>query len=483
MGSLSYRFWRVLRWGLLALLALALLAAGAMVVVWWPNRHDEPLRPEVARLPRFDAPTPEALRRNGYFMLMGLGAPDPLAASLRLLQAQKQDYEQFQRTGQHGVRAHAAGVPKFFRIGALSCDAQEDDCYAFYLRHAAAIRAKLAEYAPLTERYLSVLDLQVYEEEAAPDMLAIRWPQYAPLSELVSMRAALLLAEGHTDEALALLERNARLHQRLLAGARTQAGAMMALEADLRQQRLISSAAPHLPALTAAYAERVSGLLQSTPAPLALPVSMATPMEGGIHWTVNQVKSMFLPPFLRGANGSLPWLDRLMRFGFDLTYLPHATQNLAYSLQQENIRLARLPADHLTALRIAAARQVYADAISVDIWPLRNFGGRWLMAFGGPELAVSAIQLGHDIEGHRRLARLQIAALHERVPLGDMVDWLAKQPPELCNPYTLQPMGWDARTQSLVFDGRQPQSQNPEPSHIYRVRLTLAPDATQPAED
>jgi hypothetical protein len=32
-------------------------------------------------------------------------------------------------------------------------------------------------------------------------------------------------------------------------------------------------------------------------------------------------------------------------------------------------------------------------------------------------------------------------------------------------------MDWDAATQSLLFTGRQPQNQNPEPKNIYRLRL------------
>ena len=39
--------WRVLRWLLLAALLLALTLIAAL---WWANRHDDPLRPEVAAL-------------------------------------------------------------------------------------------------------------------------------------------------------------------------------------------------------------------------------------------------------------------------------------------------------------------------------------------------------------------------------------------------------------------------------------------------
>ena len=57
-----------------------------------------------------------------------------------------------------------------------------------------------------------------------------------------------------------------------------------------------------------------------------------------------------------------------------------------------------------------------------------------------------------------------------------MPAWLDKSPATLRNPYTNQPMQWDAATNNLVFEGKEKQNQNPEQSSTYRVRLfTTAP--------
>ena len=56
-----------------------------------------------------------------------------------------------------------------------------------------------------------------------------------------------------------------------------------------------------------------------------------------------------------------------------------------------------------------------------------------------------------------------------------MPEWLARQPPTLGDPYTLRPMAWDAARRSLVFDGRQPNTQNPEPRRVYRVVWGASP--------
>lgn len=89
--------------------------------------------------------------------------------------------------------------------------------------------------------------------------------------------------------------------------------------------------------------------------------------------------------------------------------------------------------------------------------------------------AQTYIQLAHDVEGYRRLLRLLIAARRENVAPTTIPEWLARQPPTLGDPYTLRAMGWDAPTQSLVFEGRQAQAEDPESQHLYRVPLAPAP--------
>ncbi|MDR2875462.1 MAG: hypothetical protein LBV44_05990, partial [Methylobacillus sp.] len=149
-------------------------------------------------------------------------------------------------------------------------------------------------------------------------------------------------------------------------------------------------------------------------------------------------------------------------------YLPNASCNAAYRQWQESLRLSRLPPEQLKA-EAAKFRQATADT-APQPWALRNYVGNVLLSIAIPDYAAY-IERAHDVEGYHRLIRLQIAALHERVPPGQMADWLAGQAPELKNPYTLQPMQWDAATQSLVFTGEQAQSQNPEPKNVYRALL------------
>jgi hypothetical protein len=468
------RFWRALGW---LLLTVAVLAATLVAALWWANRHDDPLRPEVAAALRFEPPTPEAMRGNGYFVMLGLGAPageDAFDAGQRFFAAQMRGYELLQRTGEIKSFIADAWPHQLVDMAPMHCTAAVKDCYAHYLAHADAIRSALSGQAPLVERYLSLLDTPVYEE-ILPPYIGLDSPYYADAvaaSELTGAHAALLLNEHRLDEGLELLGRNAQLHERLMAGSRTTLGAMIALAIDMRQQRLIGDALRHLPAMAKTHENALYLALQP------LPTSIAPALDGELRYAIGSGQRLPEPK----CGSSVPEVFQLGDFVFrcadlllrPLAYLPHATLNQIYRNKGAGVELAQLSADQFdqTAAAVVERTIQAADNDPNRTWlALRNAWGRYFMRGTGPTEHISYIERFHDIEGHRRLLRLQIAALHDGVPPEQMPGWLAAQPPELRNPYTLQPMGWDAATQSLVFEGRQPQTQNPEPRNVYRVRL------------
>ncbi|MDR2875565.1 MAG: hypothetical protein LBV44_06520, partial [Methylobacillus sp.] len=279
--SLAPQAKRALRIALWAIFSMALVAG---IGIWW-IAHDEPLLPEVEAALRFDPPTPEVMRDNGYFTMLGLGAPpeeDALAAGQRFFAAQVKDYEEYQRAGNlEKSSAYDAFPHQSIIMEPIRCDATADDCYAHYLENAQAIKDKLAGQKVLVERYLSLRDKPDYEEINQSPCAACALPYFsyvAAASELTTMRAALLLNDGHVDEALTLLETNAKIHRKMMEGARTLVGAMIALAMDMRQQRLISSALRHVPALSADHAQRLDALVQSS-APVPLTAALEYEMK------------------------------------------------------------------------------------------------------------------------------------------------------------------------------------------------------------
>lgn len=464
--TVLHRLWRVLRW---ALLGLALLAVGLVTALWWANRHDDVLLPEVAAAMAFAPPDAEAMRRNGYFTMLGLGAPpneDALAAGQRFFAAQMADYRQFQAHGTLDSSSVDAAFPyRRVELGTVRCDAAAADCFSHYVKHADAIRALLAKHQALVARYLSLRDLPEYTE-VIPPYVGLVFPHYADVvaaSELVGMQAALALHAGQRAEAWRLLEANAAIHQRLWNGSRALIGAMIALAADMRQQRLVAGMARALAPLDADQATRWTRLVNS------VHHAMAPVLIGERNFSL-AAYGMIQPKYQNERTGVTWVFDRIERAKLTLTYLPNATLNAAYRSWEQQIREAGLPANQWAARSLAPAESAPAFPP-----PLRNPIGALLLNMGGAAMMRPYIERTHDVEGHRRLVQLQMAALRGQVAPERMPEWLAQQPAELRNPYTLQPMVWDASAGALLFEGRQPQTQNPEPRNLYRVLLHPTP--------
>ncbi len=458
-----FKTWRVLRW---ALLALVLLTVCTITALWWANRQDDALRPEVAAAMVFTPPDAEAMRNNGYFTMLGLGAPadeDALSAGMRFFAAQVADYQQFQRTGHYDSAASLSALKhRRIDLNGLRCDAEVIDCFRHYRTHADTIRVQAKEHSVLMARYLSLGALPSYTE-VVPPSIGVVFPNYAIVtaaSELLGMQAALAFDKGDTDEAWRLLEANAAVHHRMRSGARTVLGSMIALAVEMRQQRLIAGLARARAPLDEGQADRLARLMRPAPP------SMSATMVGERSFSLvaySTTKPSDVAEMTWGSHLSR-WLEDSI---LALAYLPNATLNEAFDEWGEVIRLSGLLPDQFDAA-VQTLRLKHQSSIPTR-W--RNPVGQALLGSSGPPVVLPYIERVHDVEGHRRLVQLQIAALRERVSPENMTEWLAAQPPAVRTPYTLQPMGWDAAKQSLVFEGRQPQTQNPEPRNVYRVSL------------
>ena len=476
--SLQTVFRTVGRWvRALLLAALALLAAGVLVL-WWVNRQDEPLRPEVAQALAFSAPTPEAMRRNGYFRLLGLGAPpaeDAQAAGERFFAAQVRGYERFRATGEMPALAAQAYARQPVEPGPLRCDAEVADCYAHTVAQADLARQTLARYAVPVERYLALADAPQFEE-VLPPYIGVEMPYYqdaVAASQLVGVRAALLWQGGQPRQALALLARDAQVQARMGPGAGTLVGAMIAQAMQVRRQRLLGAMLAHAkgrPLDAEGWRAAVGG---ST-------ADLSPALAGEARWTLAAVALVtrpFEPPAATGDEAPPTWPERARALSWSLlsrlSYLPHATQNQTWRAQQAMLALAALPASELDAAVAQAREHLPPASDERGFLPLqpRNMVGQMLLGMGSPDMWLTYIERAHDVEGHRRLLLLAIEARSAGVALADMPAWLAVTPAALRHPYTGQPMDWDAANATLRYQGRQPQPQNPPPRQLYRLSL------------
>lgn len=475
--------WRGLLWLVLALLALLLLCAATL---WLFNWRDEPLRPDLQQALDFRPPDAQAMQRNGYFAMLGLTAPaseNARAAGERFFAAQMQGLDSYRLHGLPAAPTEEAFAQQPLALGALSCAAATHDCLAHYQRQLPGVRAALARLAHVQQRYLALADAPAYEEVLPPYTLLPR-PPYADLraaSELVLMQAAVHLHDGRASDALALLARNAALHQRLVQGARSRLGALSAIGMQLRQQRLISDMLRQQPELARTQAPAWQAALAADPLPLG------PALQGQVNWTVGAAHADFSLSLPLSWNPGDPWPQqlkgRLLEPLYRLTWLPQATLNRLWLRERAAAALATQPAQRLDAqvyelLRTfpdsgtldAPAGQGFAPRLD-DLRRLHNYVGQALLSIWSPRALVDDIERAHDTEGHRRLVLLQLAALQQNLRPAALPGWLAASPPEWRNPYTLAPMEWDAATDSLLFTGRQTAQQNPDASRQWRLRM------------
>ena len=476
--------WRLF-WRLLLALALTLftLIVLLLAALWAANRQDDPLLPELARLTRFAPPAPPAMRRNGYFALIALNAPadeSPQLTGERIFSEQ--------------ARCHLRRISTYTSARASSCANTADaapgrypptlqiprellcpngaDCAAHYAAHAPAIDALLAQQQTVLRRYQAVLQAPAYEEIVVPDLEAPlpHYRDWRMASEMLGMQAARLLPT-RPEQALRLLVTNARIHQRLLAGSRNLMSGMSLLAMQVRHQRLISDLLRQRPALAARHLSAWQDALQA-PAFVLEPA-----LRGEIRWVLGAL-TLEMTRQTAGQQRLLPSDTDISTTLFELLppwlILPNATlnsqwRNYCHALEQA-LQPPNAPAQ--AAATATSCDQPVPGAPEIAPWlqNLRNLLGTGLALMSGGHFPDYA-QRAHDAEGHRRMVLLQLHAYARRVPLPDMPAWLQTTPPEWRNPYTQTPFAWDAAQSSLIFEGRQRQTQNADASATWRVPL------------
>ncbi|MGP1684092.1 MAG: hypothetical protein ACTS8S_17365 [Giesbergeria sp.] len=466
---------RLLRWAASALVALLALLVLTLVAANW---SDEPLLPEAVAMQRFAPPDAASMLRNGYFVVLGLDAPadeDAQVAGMHRFTVAAVAYQTYRQTGTWAPSTddekQAARTDGVFSDSTLGCTAEQPDCLRHYLAHADTAAHELQRLAPLLERYRAVDALPDYQEVVLPDP-ALLLPSYIPImtaSELVGIEASLLLQSGQTARALAMLSDNRHRLQRLMDGSGTLIGAMETTAAIYRQQRLMGDIVHSQPNVARDHTLALQAALG------AAPLSLSAALQGEMHWAMGMYateQQVSLAPLPSTASMAQKIGATLERTWARWTYLPQQTANLGYQRWSDIVVLPRTTADTRdSALRDMEARAHNNLGWGIgDLYP-RNPAGKMFAALGSPSLYLTYLQRVQDVDAHRRMLLLQLAATAQAITPEHMAAWLAGSPPELRNPYTGEPMGWDTEQQALVFEGREEQTQNPERSATYRIKV------------
>lgn len=175
---------------------------------------------------------------------------------------------------------------------------------------------------------------------------------------------------------------------------------------------------------------------------------MAKPLRGEACWGIEGMKLI--------RQQAKPW-----DFASIFLYKPNATANRCYGNWQETvIRFAEMtPQQFVPEMK---RRNEKPEQPKLGIPFLYNPLGEimWVWNLNGHyRYYLPYMELGHDLEGIRRLFFLKVLCHTENVPLEGMQQFLDSQKTDLGNPYTGNSMTWNSNENSISFsayEGRQP---------------------------
>ena len=464
----------ILKWLAVILFTLAGLAPLTFVAINWA---DEKLSPEGEALLR--APESKvADAANGYYVLLGMNAPadaNALETGRKIQAARDRLYREdpLRQNFDAPDLLPAVGTSPELGFDKLRCPMQGNNCVNRYLAQAPLVREQMRVHALSLARYGQMMQLPGYEEKPIPS-------PYAPLAnyQAVTRAAELELAgavldvdAGRDAAGLAKIAAGIAYHRQLLAGSSGLLTRMISVSMLRRELQVLSELIERKPAL----AQSQRKLFQRLLAPL-------TPQENDLRPAIAvEARSLatmlqLMPEMMKRQGGGKPgfmgglsetWAARFI-------YLPNASINRLTPYWSAIAGLG-----HGSAATYEQRKQQFAQSPTgqrkwsggVEWNYVRNPMGKILAGIALPEMGTY-IERVHDLDGYIRLVSLQVAIRAEQVAPAAIGEFADKAVPEMCDPYTGMPMGWDAASSSLWFVGHQRAPSNPvaEPK-TYRVRL------------
>lgn len=460
-------------------LGLGILTAFGLATLIAANWNDDALSEAAQQALRYTPPTEQALDDNGYLILMGLDAPaegdaaaDAVALGRKRLAREIERWRWVETYGDASDGMPATIPVENYGEGVfparLRCPAGEPDCFAWYVRHGSEIHALAQTNRAPLQRLAAAANARQFSNPA-PFYLLAEFPPYARLvraHELWLAEASLQWTRGQPQQAMDIARQAVQLRSRLASNSNSLIASMIALAMQYRELHWLSDASARIESQTpAAVSTEVEELLSAPPS------SLHQALEGEKHFVASVFYSVKDPGLFAAPWDEHPaWWQHLLNRASNWGFLPNQTLNISiHHLQQVQV-ISDLPAHQMEPAFANAMRQ-WDEGDACARWKrLRNIAGTCLATKVLPSDQGYAQRVA-DMDGYRRLVLVQHRAAAHRIALADMPAWLAQSPQELRNPYTLQPMQWDATTSSLVFEGREKQTQNLDRSPNYRIRL------------
>ena len=442
------KLWRILKWLLSIVAGLVLI----VIACWW-LLPDEQLNPNAERL--IALPPSPPVTQNAYFMIWGLRASPEIDAHI---------------AGQHIVAAHQRLLATKSNIGDFKidpflgthplsfpsshkryCDIEKQRCLAVYQGMRPQMEADGAKYALYLERYRAIRSYAQFSETAMTLTPASPLPPYMELtrlSDMVDASVALRLPSPATQEA-AIDELGAEIAswRRIVVNSDSLITQMISVAVLQRKYRLASE-------IMTAYPE----LVRHYPAKMA---QITLPLPGKV---TNLIRALggefrFVAYFYRNIehmNEQTSGDDIFSNFFNSIQlaggYRTNATVNEAYARYWEGAQLyAKTPKEVLAGHTALSLKQNEFDPWTLNAI-IYNPIGKILVNVAMLDYSDYSFRL-YDLVGLSRLIDIQRRIIEGNIDPEKLTEFLAGTGPNLMDPYTEEPMQWNATQKTIYFAG------------------------------
>ena len=438
---------KALKW---TVIALAFLFLGVPLLLAAINVFDEDLKPEAIAFADFSGEE-VAPEENGYYAWVGLRAPvgeNPHARGVQIVAQVNEKLDMLPREAVNTNTFFGAKALKLPNNLAGLCGRDATGCLDRYRSKTSDIEKQVRENKVLLERYRALYRYPHFHETVKPRYYGPFFSDPAMVSGLARAQHALQALRGDHQQALRQLRHDTLFWRQVLTDTRGLTNKMIAVAAIHRNAQLASEIVAHHPAdkdtlalaaqsvqpltewerdLTYVYRNEfglVMHLLTTIPTEMSAPC----PAESIYDCLIGKLTATFL-------------------------FKSHATVNQSFENFSEIAAKSRLPAPEF--LKKTNERQ----ASYQNFW---DWLPPWHFAYNPIGKILNAIAVTpydnytariHNLDGFMRLVSLSLAARQQSVRDADMPALLARAQLNLRNPYTNDPMLWDAENRAFYFDG------------------------------
>ncbi len=389
---------------------------------WLMNSIDQPLLPGAASLANVVKPV-AVPPQNAYFALLGLDAP-----------ASENSVDWGRRVA--GNLSHTPAMTS----GKPVCDLESQHCLKLARQTPTVLQQALREQARLQARYVAARQLphfvEVFDDEVTLDYSAALRAQMLRHAQM-----ALWLESGQIAAILQELRVDMAFQRRGLVAARSLISKMVWLAALQRDYVLLADLLRAHPTHLQPYMREVQVLLQ----PLSVAERDMRPvLRQEFQWMAKVVRYSAHQAWF-GGTSEPGWLKHLPAFVAARLFLPNATLNRCYQLEQLDEQLAQVGSREFMAQQSQVAAQQ----------------GHWLQPswrdYYNPAGWEMLRLIRVDYRGYLRrpwefdmwlrLLQLQVQARQQGVAERQMGAWVAVQP--LRDMFQDAPVQWDERRREL----------------------------------